>query len=177
MVFDTLQQVVGKLETLGIPYMLTGSVAMTFYTVTRNTQDIDFVILLKTDQVDKMEELFAGDYFNKKTVFEEIKLNGMFNVILNSQGFKIDFILLKNDAYSTLAFSRKQLITKGENSVFVCAIEDLIIAKIKWIQVLFSERQIRDIQNLMMGNELNLDYVKFWINELKLDTFGLFEHA
>ena len=38
---DILKDVVKKFETLGIPYMLTGSMAMTYYAQPRMTRDID----------------------------------------------------------------------------------------------------------------------------------------
>lgn len=54
------------------------------------------------------------------------------------------------------------------------SVEDLVIAKLKWIQEIFSDRQFNDIENLIMGNELDMKYLNYWINELKLKTFNLF---
>lgn len=56
----------------------------------------------------------------------------------------------------------------------VISVEDLVIAKLKWIQEIFSDRQFNDIENLIMGNELDMKYLNYWINELKLKTFNLF---
>ena len=176
MVIETLHTVVEKLDEIGIPYMLSGSVAMSFYTVSRSTRDIDFVIYLNLTQIDQMEKIFAGDYFHKNSVIDEVKRNGMFNVILNNNGFKIDFILAKKDAYSKQAFERRKLVNDFEKPVYVVSLEDLIIAKIKWIQEIFSERQYTDLQSLIMGNELDMNYLNFWINNMNLNTFKLFEN-
>ncbi|MCW3093024.1 MAG: hypothetical protein JWP81_4093 [Ferruginibacter sp.] len=175
MIIDTLHSVIDKLNEIEIPYMLSGSVAMSFYTVSRSTRDIDFVIYLKMEQVDRMEEIFAGDYFNKESVIVEIKRNGMFNVILNSNGFKIDFILVKNDRFGKQEFERRKLIYDYGKPIYVVSLEDLIISKLIWIQELFSERQYTDIENMIIGNKLDEDYIKYWITELKLKTFDLFK--
>jgi hypothetical protein len=42
MMIDTLYEVVRKLDSIHVPYMLSGSLAMGFYTVARSTYDIDF---------------------------------------------------------------------------------------------------------------------------------------
>ena len=53
------------------------------------------------------------------------------------------------------------------------SLEDLIIAKLKWIQELYSEKQAFDIDNLLF-TPCDMDYVKKWCRELKLNTFNLF---
>jgi hypothetical protein len=174
MIIETLHNVIEKLNIVGIPYMLSGSVAMSYYTVSRSTRDIDFVIHLKLDQIDALEQMFIGDYFHKESVIEEVKRNGMFNVIINSSGFKIDFILVKNDKYSKQAFERRKLIYDFDKPISIISLEDLIIAKLNWIQKIFSDRQYLDIENLILGNVLDTEYLQYWIKELDLKTFKLF---
>lgn len=134
MMIDTLYEVVKKLDSINVPYMLSGSLAMGFYAVTRSTYDISLVVHLKESDIDNLEALFKDDYFYKPGVTEEVRKNGMFNIIKSKGGFKIDFILVKNDEYSLQAFqNRVPLIDYGE-PIFVISLEDLIIAKLKWIQ-------------------------------------------
>lgn len=155
--------------------MLSGSLAMGFYTVSRSTYDIDLVVHLKESDIDGLEVLFKDDYFYKPTVVEEVRKNGMFNVIGSKGGFKIDFILVKNDEYSQQAFQNRVSLSDYGEPVFVISLEDLIIAKLKWIQDLFSERQYSDIKNLLLGNKTDLDYLTFWVQKMKLNTFKLFD--
>jgi hypothetical protein len=175
MVIDTLYEVVKKLDSINVPYMLSGSLAMGFYTVSRSTYDIDLIVYLKESDIDNMEAIFADDYFYKPTVAEEIKKNGMFNIIKSKGGFKIDFILVKNDEYSRQAFQNRISLTDYGEPIFVISLEDLIIAKLKWIQDLYSERQYSDIKNLLSGNTPNLEYIKLWTEKMKLNTYKLFE--
>jgi hypothetical protein len=162
-----------KLEENQISYMLSGSLAMSYYTTSRMTRDIDIVIHLQAADIDKFIAIFENFYLHKPTIIEEVKQQGMFNVIDNNSGFKIDFILMKNTEYSKLAMSRKQSFEDTNGKVWVIAIEDLIIAKLKWIQILFSERQAKDIENLLQNPTVDHDYLQYWIKKLNLNTFQL----
>lgn len=175
MMIDTIYEVVRKLDSIHVPYMLSGSLAMGFYTVARSTYDIDLVVHLKESDIDNMEELFKDDYFYKPAVAEEVRKNGMFNIIKSNGGFKIAFILVKNDEYSRQAFQNRVSLTNYGEPIFVISLEDLIIAKLKWIQDLYSERQYNDIKNLLSGNKPNLNYIKSWTEKMKLNTYKLFE--
>jgi hypothetical protein len=175
MVFDLLKTTAQKLTDINVPYMLSGSVAMSFYSVSRTTRDIDIVAYLRDTDIDNLLLAFQGYYFHRLTIEDEIDKKGIFNIISNDTGFKIDFIVLRLDEYSQVAFSRRQLMRLDDAEYYVIAIEDLIIAKLKWIQQLYSERQFTDIQNLMPNQKIDREYLLFWIDKLRLNTFNLFK--
>jgi hypothetical protein len=52
MLDDLLKEIIGVLEVRNIPYMISGSYAMTAYTIPRMTRDIDIIIELDLDYVD-----------------------------------------------------------------------------------------------------------------------------
>jgi hypothetical protein len=51
--------------------------------------------------------------------------------------------------------------------------EDLIISKLTWIQQLQSAIQMSDINQLIMADSLDWNYIKYWIEKLHLSTFDL----
>lgn len=57
--------------------------------------------------------------------------------------------------------------------MWVIAIEDLILAKLIWIQEIFSDRQTNDIRNLLKNPEIDRQYLDNWVFELKLNVFDL----
>jgi len=57
--------------------------------------------------------------------------------------------------------------------VYVISLEDLILAKLQWIQTLYSDRQAQDIQNLLRNPDLDKGYLTHWIQELNLNTYEL----
>jgi hypothetical protein len=174
MLIDLLKATTQKLTLVRVPYMLSGSIAMSFYSVSRTTRDIDIVACLQAKDIDVLLDVFEGYYYHRPTVEQEINKRGMFNIISNDSGFKIDFIVLREDEYSQVAFSRRQLLNLDDTKLFVISIEDLIIAKLKWIQQLYSERLFADIQNLIRNKTTDIDYLNLWKLKLNLNTFNLF---
>jgi hypothetical protein len=153
--------------------MISGSIAMNIYTIPRMTRDIDIVIELSTTQVDKFIALFPDSYYNKQTIKEEVEHRGMFNIIDHKTGFKIDFILRKQSTYFEQAFNNRQQINELGINLWIISLNDLIIAKIIWIQDYQSEKQQTDIKNLLLNPEKDLKYIRKWCNELNLNTFNL----
>ena len=171
---DLLGYVCGQLEQHNIAYMLSGSVAMSTYTVPRFTRDIDLVIDLQLEDADALEAIFAGNYyFHRPSVDEEIKRRGMFNVIDGTSGLKVDFMVKKQTAYRETEFSRRRQDIAYGVLVWIVAVDDLILSKLIWIQEYESEQQKIDIQSLLTDNEIDLDYVRYWIDQLSLKTYGL----
>jgi hypothetical protein len=120
--------------------------------------------------------LFPNSYFNKEVIKEEIKRKGMFNIIDHQTGFKIDFIIRKETAYFDLAFQRRQRIKELDTELWVICLEDLVIAKLIWIQQYQSEKQMFDIENLLLNPDKDINYIKKWCNILKLQTFNLLDN-
>lgn len=60
---DILREVSERLESAGIAFMLTGSVAMNYFAQPRMTRDIDLVVALGESDVEAFVQLFAADYY------------------------------------------------------------------------------------------------------------------
>lgn len=174
---ELFRYVCHELEARQVAYMVSGSVAMGAYTVARYTRDIDLVIELSDNQLDTFAEIFADParfYFHRPSVKEEIRRRGIFNVISQTSGFKIDFILIKETPFQRSEFTRRRPGQIWDIDCWIIAVEDLILAKLIWIQQLQSENQVNDIRNLLIDNaDLDKDYIARWIAELNLNTFGL----
>ena len=175
MILDLLKKVCNQLDEHGIKYMVSGSIALNIYTIPRMTRDIDIVIELSESKIDEFTSLFPNAYYDKNTIREALKRKGMFYVIDHSTGFKIDFIIRKETEYHNLAFQRRQRVNEFNTEIWVVEINDLIIAKIIWIQQYQSERQLFDIENLLLNPEKDLDYIKNWCTKLNLQTFNLLD--
>ena len=168
---EVLKVVTGRLNKANIPYMVSGSIAANYYTVPRMTRDIDIVIELKQDGIDKFISLFNDDFYvNREMVANEVSRKGIFNLIHNQYVIKIDFIIKKSSAYQQAAFSRrKEILIEGSPMWFISA-EDLIISKLVWAKDSHSEMQLKDVSNLMETvDNLDLKYIYNWVRELDLE--------
>ena len=174
MLTELLKEVVTALEKRNIPYMLSGSLAMSAYSVARMTRDIDIIIDLNIEDIDSFCAIFETDfYLHKPGVMEEVKRRGMFNAIDRRSGYKIDFVVKKNIGYRKVEFERKIRSKVFGFETWMVSPEDLIISKLIWIQELQSEKQLDDIKNLMESNSLDLSYMRKWMAELELKTFNI----
>jgi hypothetical protein len=176
MILELLRKVCNQLDEHEIKYMVSGSIASNIYTIPRLTRDIDIVIELSENRIEEFIGLFPNSYYDKGTIREEVNRIGMFNIIDHSTGFKIDFIIRKNTEYHNFAFQRRRRVKEFDTELWVVELNDLIIAKIIWIQQYQSERQIFDIQNLLLNPETDINYIKDWCDKLQLQTYNLLDN-
>lgn len=172
---DILREISLSLETAGIDYMLTGSMAMNYYAQPRMTRDLDLVIRLAEQNVDDLMKIFEKDfYIDLLTVKRAVKTGHMFNVIHFDSVIKIDFIVLKDDSYRQEEFERRKRITIGEFQTWIVSLEDLVISKLFWARESRSELQFRDVRNLLTVPH-DREYVQRKAGQLQIE--GLLEEV
>ncbi|MBK9330968.1 MAG: nucleotidyltransferase [Ignavibacteria bacterium] len=165
---ESLKRVVQGLEIGGFEYMLTGSMAMSFYFTPRMTRDSDIVVILSAEDSGKFVNLFSEEYFvDEYAVRESLEKNLIFNMFDKKSFFKIDFIIKQDDEYENLKFERKNKLRIDGLEIYVISIEDLIISKLIWAMDSQSETQLNDIRNLMK-NKIDLQYLNSQISNLNL---------
>jgi hypothetical protein len=167
-------KIVDVLDESNIPYMLSGSVAMGVYIVPRATRDFDFVIYLQPKDIENFVSNFQDGYYcNADSVKDAVRRHSLFNIIDHSSGYKADFVILKNEVYRQLEFSRRVKMEYFDKIIYLVSVEDLMLSKIIWIQELQSAIQMEDIKNLSQLNTLDWNYINEWIQKLRLNTFNL----
>jgi hypothetical protein len=172
--FDFLRILIGFFERNNIPYMLSGSMAMSTYTVPRFTRDFDFIVHLKKENIDLLLEQFSeGYYCDEDAVKEAIATKTMFNIIDHKSGYKADFMILKDEPYRQVEFDRRIKVVFLNMSLYIVSPEDLLISKLLWIQEIQGNLQTEDIKALAELPQMDWDYIKHWIATLKLNTFEL----
>ncbi|MES1220896.1 MAG: hypothetical protein ABUT20_35675 [Bacteroidota bacterium] len=171
---DFLSRLIQFFNQYNIPYMLSGSVALSIYTMPRHTKDFDFVVHLNAgDAVVLANHFKEGYYCDEDAVAEAIRYKSMFNIIDYQSGYKADFIVLKKEKYRQEEFLRRKEVDFMDMKIYVVSAEDLLISKIIWIQQLESDIQKEDIKEISKTAGLDWAYINHWISSLKLNTFGL----
>ncbi len=150
---DVLRDVSQRLTAGGVAFMLTGSMAMNYYAQPRMTRDIDLVIELAAEQIDRLISMFEAEYYvDRHVVARAIAQRSMFNLIHNATIIKLDCIVLKKDQYRQEEFARRNRITIGDFETWIVSREDLILSKLYWARDSKSEMQLRDVRNLLTGD-------------------------
>lgn len=165
-----LETVTQKLDSGGINYMVTGSIAANFYTTPRMTRDIDIVVEIRETDTERLVTLFSGDfYIDPSAVKNAFQGTGMFNIIHQDAVIKIDFIIRKDSEYRQVEFRRRRVIVFEGRKISVVSPEDLILSKLDWARESLSDMQIRDVKNLLRTvTDLDMSYIKQWVVRLGL---------
>jgi len=170
------QKITDVLNESNIPYMLSGSVAMSIYIVPRATRDFDFIIHLEEKNIDRFIQHFQeGYYCDKDSIQDAVKRRSLFNIIDHASGFKADFVVLKNEPFRQEEFNRRKKVDFFDKTIYVVSPEDLLISKVIWIQDFQSAQQMEDIKNIASMESLDWTYIRTWIYKLKLESFNLLE--
>lgn len=163
---EVLKDVSARFARAGIDYMLTGSMAMSYYAEPRMTRDIDIVVALGTSDAHRLRALFEPDYYVPGEDLERaLAAAGMFNLVHIESVVKVDIIVRKQTPYRQAEFARRMSIDLPGFRTWIVSKEDLILSKLAWAGDSRSETQLRDVRNLLASGA-DLDYLRRWAGEL-----------
>jgi hypothetical protein len=167
---DVLKLVAERLQQADIAYMISGSIALSYYAQPRLTRDIDIVVALRLEDVERMINLFAADfYLDADAVRNAIAQLGMFNIIHYDHVMKVDFIVQKDTPYRHEEFARRRAVDIDGVTMWLVTAEDLLLSKLVWAAESHSEIQLQDVRNLIQSvADLDWTYIERWATELTL---------
>jgi predicted nucleotidyltransferase len=170
-----LGDVCARLDEAGIDYMLTGSLAMSFYARPRMTRDIDLVIALEAAEAERLTGALGADYHaDAGALTAAIRGARPWNVIHLPSVVKIDLIPRKDTPYRRAEFERRRRVELAGVPLWIVSVEDLILSKLDWSRDSRSEQQRRDV-GLLLEAPLDRAYLDEWAARLGLD--GLLKEA
>jgi hypothetical protein len=168
---QVLALVADRLDAAGLGYMVTGSMALSYYAVPRMTRDVDLVVEIGERDVDVVIDLFDGDFYvDADAVRAAITDRSSFNLIHSTLLVKVDMLMRKDSEYRRTEFDRRRRVSYAGRPFYIVAPEDLIISKLDWARDTRSETQRSDARNLLrMVADLDYPYLRRWIARLGLE--------
>jgi len=172
---EFLALIVEALDEAAVPFMLTGSLAASYHGAPRATQDIDLVVDAEVEALIRLSATLqaAGLYVSDDAVREAAELRGKFNAVDPTSGWKADFIVRKDRAFSRSEFESRQPVQFAGLSLHIAQAEDLIVAKLEWSNLGDSERQLRDAAEVIQvhgTHSIDLAHIEHWVEALSLET-------
>ena len=154
--------------------MLTGSVVSSLQGEPRSSHDVDIVVSIQPNAVEKLTAafLFPEFYLDKQMILDAIRFRDSFNLLHPSSGNKVDFWILKNTEFDTSRFSLKQREEVFGINMWVSSPEDTILSKLDWAkQSGGSEKQFGDALSVYEVQYYNLSasYLNTWIAKLDIE--------
>jgi hypothetical protein len=150
--------------------MITGAMAMNYYALPRMTRDIDVVVGISSQDIERVGGLFRPDYYvSEQNIRESVIRESTFHAIHRESVIKVDCIVRKNDRYRRLEFARRRRISVLDFTTYIVSKEDLIISKLWWARDSHSEVQLGDVKNLL-ATGFDAGYLEHWTRELGVNS-------
>ena len=168
---DLLLDCLRRLNRLDIDYMLTGSMASNFWGVPRTTHDLDFVVRFQPHQASLMVRAFDDQFFiQERSVQAAFEAPYQFNALDRRSGLKVDFWMLREDAFEQEMFRRRRRETLFDEPAWIATAEDVILHKLHWHRLTPSERQVMDAAGVVavQAERLDHNYLTLWASRLGL---------
>jgi hypothetical protein len=161
---DVLKLVTRRLDSAGLVYLITGSIAAGVYGQPRMTRDIDIVAVLYPPHALRLAELLAPDFICDVDVMRDaIVQRRMFSVVHREALQKIDIIVREDRDYEIEKFERRRLVEVDGQPMWVISPEDLVLSKLVWAKDSRSELQLRDVRSIIaLQPGLDWPYVERW---------------
>ncbi len=163
-----------RLESAGIPYMVSGSVASIIYGEPRLTNDIDIVLHIGSGDVNKVTKEFPlADFYcpPEEVIVVEARRRqrGHFNLIHHNTGHKADIYLFGKDPLHVWGFAQRRRIEIDDNqSLSIAPPEYVILRKLQYFKEGGSEKHIGDIRGMIevSGDAIDRAILDHWIPQL-----------
>ena len=170
---DALHKIIDVLEAEHIDYMIVGGFAASYHNRSRTTNDIDIVVQIYPTSVKDILKHFPEWISVTKEMTELFEQRGLFNITDWQTGIRFDIMAYQDSDYNWAAFGRKKQQYFLERLVYLCAVEDLIIGKLRWYDMSRSEKQLSDLMYLVKSPNIDWSYLDYWINQLNINTHGI----
>lgn len=166
-----------KLEELGVPYAVTGSLAAIYYGEPRLTNDVDIIVLLRHADAVRVEKAFPLDHFYcppAEVIAVELarEQRGHFNLIHHETGFKADIYLTGGDPLHAWALERAQSVSLDDDIVRFAPPEYVIVRKLEFFKEGGSPKHLRDVRRMLdsLGDDWSREKLLDWISKRGLEA-------
>jgi hypothetical protein len=161
------------MEQAQVPYFLGGSLASSLQGEPRATNDIDFVVELRTDQVQRLMEALGPDFeVDEEALREAAERRSSWNIFHLPTVTKVDLFMLREGPFDESEFARRRrvVLTPEGRGLFVKSPEDSVLRKLLWFRDggETSSTQWRDIVQILRISAGGLDaaYLDGWAGRL-----------
>lgn len=160
-----LEHIARGLDSLGIPYMLIGDLAVLVYGEPRHTRDVDVTLGVGTEKLPVILDWVRGTGWQvlAESPADFVAPTLVLPCLEPASGIRVDLIF-SFSPYEQQAIQRARMITVGKIPVRFASAEDLVIHKL----VAGRPRDIEDVRSIVLKNPgLDADYVRRWLHEFE----------
>ncbi len=164
---------VSVLESYDIKYVIVGSISSSLNGIFCSTNDVDVVIENLLNQTPAaIEDLHNKFIVDSETLLINHKQNRAYNIFHQDTALKIDLFPAFTDFHQQQLARAIAVKLPSASSVFkISSPEDIILAKLDWLNKSPSDRQLSDIKGVINTNRksLDMDYLNKWAKKLLVE--------
>jgi hypothetical protein len=172
---SALDSLIAALASLGIRYLIGGSLASSARGVLRATMDVDLLAAMRIDQAESFAAALGPEWYaDTDDMRRAIGAGRAFNAIHMLTGEKFDVFPASSEFHASELRRATEMPLEMAGSRTVCRVataEDILLAKLQWYRAggEVSERQWSDILGILAANaDLDRDYLDQWSARLNL---------
>ena len=175
-----LKLMLDALKAAHVDYLIGGAIAEWTWGEPRATQDIDIVINLPIESIEKFsKELEKRDMLVPAEIILDTILENRADISINAihmhSGLKADLYPVRpGDELRWSAFQRRQLVDYGSpiGRVYVHSPEDLILYKLLYFNISQQSKHSRDIAAILQAKKDRIDfaYIQEWATRLGISS-------
>jgi len=167
-----LKKLALQLKKASIPYMVIGGQAVLLYGEPRLTRDIDIILGVGVDGLDRIKRIIKA--IGLKSLVEREKEFVERNMVLptldKKSGIRVDFIF-SFSPYERQAIERARDIKLGRSFVRFASLEDVVIHKV----IAGRARDLEDIKSILLKNpKYDSVYIEKWLKQFDKSLGGKF---
>ena len=163
--FQSINDLQGRLLREGIPSIIIGGVAVAVWGEPRVTRDIDLKVLIGRGEADRLLNVLKPDYTPMVPNPVELLKRQAILFIRDTHGTRLD-LLLAETPYDVKAIQRgREVEIQPDIFIRVCSPEDLVIYKLISTRARDHEDAISVVRR--QGSELNEEYIVEWLRQFE----------
>ena len=155
--------VIEALEAESIPYFLAGSIASMVYGIPRATKDVDFVVEIGGDGIDRLARRLAGQFeFDPQQHVETSTWTRRYILRSSRPVFEVELFIKSADPHHLEQWTRRRMLHNPilGRDAWMPAPEDVVIQKLRWGR----PKDIADVETVIgvQGAKLDWTYIERW---------------
>ena len=168
---DVLTLVCDALDSVGIRYAVTGSVASSVHGEPITSFDVDICLTMTAADARRFDEVLPDRFYRNLEGMEQAATNrSMSNIIDTKTGLKVDLSTLPDEPYFRSVMVRRYQIAyePGGRSFWTVTAEDIVLMKLLWRKDSRSQKQWDNALSVVRvrANQLDVRYLREWADRL-----------